>query len=76
MDDLHKDEKLLYLRAKYMARIHQLNAEAEPLGKSGSMAQTCLSIELSGTAKGLLEAVSEIDAVLFNIKASNDNQKN
>jgi len=65
--------KIVILRAWLMNKAQHYSEQAEPLSTSGSMAQTCKSIELSGMAKGLLEAVERIDDVLFSASAANDN---
>jgi hypothetical protein len=59
-----------------MAKAEQYNMIGTSLSQSQDMLSTCNAIEHSGMAKGLLEAVDEIDELLFNIEASNDNYKN
>jgi len=67
--------KIVILRAWLMGKAQHYNEKAVPLSASGSVAQTCESIELSGMAKGLLEAVERIDDVLLMASVANDNKE-
>lgn len=68
-----QSEKLAILRATLMSRIKECNAAATPLRNSTDIRETCRSIELSGWAQGLAEALEALDEVIFSGNPANDN---
>lgn len=61
------------LRHHLTRRAQECNAIAAQLRNSQDIQTTCRVIEQVGWAQGLLEAVAELDRIIFNIDAANDN---
>ena len=70
-----KNQKLAVLRASLMRRIVECNAAATPLCNSTDMRETCRSLELSGRALGLAEALDALDELIFSGNPANDNDQ-
>jgi hypothetical protein len=71
-----KQRHMLHMLRHHLSRrAQECNAIAAQLKNSQDIQTTCKVIEQAGWAQGLLEAMAELERVIFSIDAANDNDQ-